>query len=399
MKTKNTLRGSPNKCNIDFDAVRLQMTKQEYVNKFHITQDGKPRKIKYLEEKRLYQTKLSDGTRVTARDVSTLYNKLYEYYFTGYTVENVFNLALKEKESSEVGNNQTIERYKREYKYSVAPLGKRDIRTITIQELKTYSTEFMKKKPTKKRFMAYKGVLNFIFNYGIENGVISTNPALFVKPNNYLKGCKVINKPKTFTRSEIELIQERAKAKPDIYSKAILLSIETGMRVGEICALRWEDLDFNNRFIHIHSQQLREMKDGHISYYFAEWTKDEKGISRGGRYFPMTERIIDILSEIPQDTDYVFSKTGSPINVDLYEEHLRNLCKSLGLRIWNNHAFRMSLNSRVLIAELNLPVTERAKLLGHSVETNFRYYSFAERDGLDAIRMKMDCIGHTSLTD
>jgi hypothetical protein len=50
----------------------------------------------------------------------------------------------------------------------------------------------------------------------------------------------------------------------------------------------------------------------------------------------------------------------------------------------------MSLNSYVFIAELNLPVTERAKLLGHSVETNLKNYSFAERDGIDDIRRRLN---------
>ena len=50
----------------------------------------------------------------------------------------------------------------------------------------------------------------------------------------------------------------------------------------------------------------------------------------------------------------------------------------------NNHAFRMSLNSNVFIP-LGLPATERARLLGHSVETNLRYYSFAGKDSLDDI--------------
>ena len=51
----------------------------------------------------------------------------------------------------------------------------------------------------------------------------------------------------------------------------------------------------------------------------------------------------------------------------------------------NNHSFRMSLNSNVFIGEYGLPVTERARLLGHSVETNLRYYSFAGKDSLDDI--------------
>lgn len=52
--------------------------------------------------------------------------------------------------------------------------------------------------------------------------------------------------------------------------------------------------------------------------------------------------------------------------------------------ITNNHAFRMSLNSNVFIPK-GLPVTERARLLGHSVETNLKRYSFAGKGNLSSI--------------
>jgi hypothetical protein len=57
----------------------------------------------------------------------------------------------------------------------------------------------------------------------------------------------------------------------------------------------------------------------------------------------------------------------------------------MGYEITNNHAFRMSLNSNVLIP-LRIPVTERAYLLGHSVEINERYYSHMRTDSLTDIK-------------
>ena len=43
----------------------------------------------------------------------------------------------------------------------------------------------------------------------------------------------------------------------------------------------------------------------------------------------------------------------------------------------------MSLNSNVLAGKLNLPVAKRAELLGHSVETNMKYYTYATKDAMD----------------
>ena len=43
----------------------------------------------------------------------------------------------------------------------------------------------------------------------------------------------------------------------------------------------------------------------------------------------------------------------------------------------------MSLNSNILAGKLNLPAAKRAKLLGHSVETNLKYYTYATKDDMD----------------
>ena len=71
------------------------------------------------------------------------------------------------------------------------------------------------------------------------------------------------------------------------------------------------------------------------------------------------------------------------IKTDAYITCLRRLLTSLGFSITNNHAFRMSLNSIVLAGKLNLPVAKRAELLGHSVETNMMYYTYATKDDMD----------------
>ena len=68
----------------------------------------------------------------------------------------------------------------------------------------------------------------------------------------------------------------------------------------------------------------------------------------------------------------------------------------LGLRLSDNHAFRMALNSYVFIP-MGLPATERARLLGHSVDTTLKYYSFARADDyLDDTRQKWDNFNVTS---
>ena len=63
---------------------------------------------------------------------------------------------------------------------------------------------------------------------------------------------------------------------------------------------------------------------------------------------------------------------------------INHLFKDLCFKVRGNHALRKSLNSNVFIL-LGIPVTERARMLGHSVETNLRFYSYAGKDTNDEI--------------
>ena len=135
-------------------------------------------------------------------------------------------------------------------------------------------------------------------------------------------------------------------------------------------------------------------------YYHVPWTKGEKGISRGGRKFPLTNKIKAILGELKAlqtalgiVSDYVFCKmNGEWIKTDAYETCLRRMLQLLDLNVTNNHAFRMSLNSNIFIGKLNMPVTERARLLGHSVETNEKNYSFAGKNNMKDICSMLDAL-------
>ena len=164
-------------------------------------------------------------------------------------------------------------------------------------------------RPKKKAFMSYKGVLNLVFGYAFNEGLISVNPVSYIKNSVYYKSCDIQPaKPedKILTEEEIQRVRDTvcARMKQERYKAyfingyAILLAIETGMRAAEICSLRWDDI---STCIHIHSQQLNRKCEGKKctkEYYYANWTKDEKGIPNGGRKYPVTNSIKAILDEL-----------------------------------------------------------------------------------------------------
>lgn len=181
-------------------------------------------------------------------------------------------------------------------------------------------------------------------------------------------------------------------------------------RVGEIPSLKWSDISDNA--VHIHSQQNDTYdpdsievksspyvtKAGKTYSYYNPTTKNEKGVSSNGRFFPMTEELRTIFSAIKEKqhalgikSKFVFCKqSGEWITVRGYTSALGKIAKELGFPISNNHALRMAFNSYVLV-EKGLEAPDRAKLLGHSVETNLRNYTYAKsNEYLDELRHVLD---------
>lgn len=97
-------------------------------------------------------------------------------------------------------------------------------------------------------------VLNSALNKAIQLGLISANP------------CTPIDKPKytpgemfPFTMEEYKTILKETKDEP--YHALIVLALTMGFRFGELAGLKWENVDFKERTIHI-KQQLIEIKGG-----------------------------------------------------------------------------------------------------------------------------------------
>lgn len=410
---------------ISFDEVAIELNmiakreltlKKELISQYHIRKDGTPRKI-VKSNRGLFETAMPDRSKLTAKTEIGLYDKMMSYYglsLMDTSFKTVFEAALEQKEKTENPDGKTIIHLQSCFnRFIDDSFAQTKITQISVAYLGEYTQKLVNRmQPKNKAFMAYKGVLNLAFNYAVSHGICSTNPAKEIKKKHYQKSFTPDNKrpeAKILSPTEIEMIQTEIRKRMNhkrykeyfINGYMILFSIESGCRAGELPALKWSDYD--GKTIHIHSQQVKDITDHGSQYREVPYTKNEKGISCDGRYFPATNKIKALLDELKAlqtelgiHSEYIFChKDGEWIKTGAYESCLRRLCKSLRLMKTNNHAFRMSLNSNVFI-KLGLDATERAKLLGHSVETNLKYYSFAMKDNDNRIKDLLNSIDRST---
>lgn len=169
---------------------------------------------------------------------------------------------------------------------------------------------------------------------------------------------------------------------------AFLLVCNTGLRRGELLALRWRDIDFENGKLYVR-QAIKQIKnrdendDEKLKLVFGE-PKTEKS----KRSIPLSQASIDELiihrknqteeklkiGEYYQDNDLVFSNIdGTPIRSINFSNYFRTLLKKLEIKDVRFHDIRHTVAS--ILLELNEHPKVVQELLGHSnISTTLNIY-------------------------
>jgi integrase len=127
-----------------------------------------------------------------------------------------------------------------------------DVRDFLLKKLNGLSV---------KRVMLIKEVLSSVLNFAVDGEVIDSNPTtgiakrLFPKSSNKKKS---VEGAQIFTKDELELLLETCKRHFKKDHLFFLMAARTGMRLGELLALEWDDIDFNSRYIWIKRSYRRD---------------------------------------------------------------------------------------------------------------------------------------------
>lgn len=134
---------------------------------------------------------------------------------------------------------------------------------MKVMHIENFLRELRNDSLNSTSVQEYYGVVNSALNRAVKLQMIITNPCKYIDPpkrNNY--------KANILELEEINLIC--TKLDPSIYGDYIFklgldLTIETGLRRGEMCGLTWEDIDIPNKCLHVNQSLIRIGKDYTIS--------------------------------------------------------------------------------------------------------------------------------------
>jgi len=152
----------------------------------------------------------------------------------------------------------------------------------------------------------------------------------------------------------------------------ILLAAYTGMRLGEICALKWEDVDWERAAVRISrtAQRVCRLEGGTILRIGTPKSH------RSGRVVPLPAFLIELLKARladAQDSDFIFGKSSRPAEPRNLQRRFQTLLKSIGITKAHFHTLRHTFASRLI--ELGVDIKTVSALLGHSsVRTTLDFY-------------------------
>lgn len=159
------------------------------------------------------------------------------------TLDEWFEIWISEYKQLTVKKG-TLENYKRNYKSYVGPyIGNMKICEIKGEHIQRLFNYLIEKGYAISTLCVSKGVLSGMFRQLIKNDLLQKNPVQFVEfPRQIRKKAR-----RVLSLEEQRTFLEYAQGSP--YEDVYRMGLATGMRIGELCALQWEDIDFTNKLL------------------------------------------------------------------------------------------------------------------------------------------------------
>ena len=205
----------------------------------------------------------------------------------------------------------------------------------------------------------FKSVMKFAVNrYNIRNRITQV-----VLPKRRRTEVNLLSKPQQLR------LQKYLDANPGMTSLGIALSLFTGLRIGELCALKWEDVDTKKQIISV-TKTIQRIRTEYGTKLIITEPKSNSSV----RNIPVPDCIMPLVRKFEADKDcYLLSGTLRPVEPRLMQYRFQKLLEKAKLPSIHFHALRHMFATNCI--EMGLDAKSLSEILGHSgVEITLNRY-------------------------
>lgn len=255
------------------------------------------------------------------------------------------------------------------HKHIYPLLGDYPIREITPDEIQNM-VNILKQQVAGSTLHGICRLLKSVLTCACQYEVIRSNPYRDIK----LPKAKQ-RPPRVLTCKEQKYLEQEILSRGHL---EYLLGLYAGLRVGEICGLRWENIDFERSLLYVCSsvQRIPKEKNIHETQVIVGTPKSASSV----REIPLPTFLTGLLAERKKhadlsDEDFIFpGKYGRYQEPRLMQQRLTKLCEDLQIQGVHMHTLRHTFATRCLENGTGYEVL--CEFLGHSSpQITLRYYA------------------------
>ena len=321
-------------------------------------------KLKKLESHHIWQGKNGffyskvNGRLIKRKQLSDLNQALLDLE-NKYPLKKVYELYLENKRNI---SNSTKYRYDTIFKRHLADWQDKDIESITQYDIETFVTNLFREGISGSEFRALRVVINGTFklarkmkliDYSISDTLEDMNiTSKDFKPKQHRK--------QVLTNDEYNRITKYLVDNQDMRNLGLLLLLKSGLRIGELVALKPSDL--KDGYIDINKTEAHD-----DNYYITDKTKTEAGT----RKVVLPKQDLWILNELKcrrAFNEYVFEFKSYQ-----FRNRLNSVCNKLGIERVSPHKLRKTYASRLFANGVDERII--CTQMGHTdIRTTKQYY-------------------------
>lgn len=249
--------------------------------------------------------------------------------------------------------------------YLLPAFGVRQIDDISRNDVIAFSNQILANGGVKGNGLSPKTV----------TGIISVFKSIFVYTMQTKKyqvadlrniSIKQPQKPmKVLNRTEQKKLSNYLCQHLTLCNLGILLSLYTGLRIGEICALKWGDISFEEQLLHIKKtmQRIQKKGDGKKRTIILESApKSDCSI----RTIPIPDDVFRLIADqdYPQNAYFLTGMAHKYIEPRTMQNHFKAVIKDCGISNTNFHALRHNFATHCV--ELGFDLKCLSEILGHA---------------------------------